>query len=240
MRMLPSLVALALAVACAASTVAPLALPGDASAATPSRLGTPRAVFSIARLKYGGGGDWYGDQSSLKNLLAGLRDRAGVPVGSADGEVVTPTDESLFNHPMLFMSGHGNVKFTPAETERLRRYLTGGGFLWCDDDYGISDSFRREIKRVLPDAELVELPFSHPIFHQQYSFARGLPKIHEHSGGAAKAFGAHHDGRLVALFTFETDIGDGLEDEGIHDDTPAKREDAMRMAVNIALFALSQ
>jgi hypothetical protein len=233
MRMLPTLVAGAALGAC---LFAPLA----AFAASPGRGGAPRAVFSIARLKYGGGGDWYGDQSSLKNLLSGVRDRAGVPIGANDAEVVTPTDESLFNHPMLFMSGHGNVKFTPAEVERLRRYLTGGGFLWCDDDYGISDSFRREMKRVLPETELVELPFTHAVFHQLYAFPHGLPKIHEHDGGAAKAFGAYHDGRMVALFTFDTDLGDGLEDEGVHPDTPTKREEAMRMAVNIALYALSQ
>jgi hypothetical protein len=236
MRTLPSLVAGTLLAACSAAIFAPLA----EAASAPGRFAVPRTVFSIARLKYGGGGDWYGDQSSLRNLLAGLRDRAGVPIAAGDAEVVTPTDESLFNHPMLFMSGHGNVKFTPAEVERLRRYLTTGGFLWCDDDYGISDSFRREMKRVLPDNELFELPFSHAIFHQQYAFSRGLPKIHEHDGGPARAFAAYHDGRMVALFTFDTDIGDGLEDEGVHPDTPAKREDAMRMAVNIALFALSQ
>ncbi|MEO6461653.1 MAG: DUF4159 domain-containing protein [Candidatus Eisenbacteria bacterium] len=200
----------------------------------------PRSTFTVARLKYGGGGDWYGNQSSLKNLLAGLRERAGVPIGAGDAPIVTPTDEALFNHPMVFMSGHGNVKFSPAEVERLRRWLTAGGFLWCDDDYGIGDSFRRELKRVLPDAALVELPWSHPVFHQLYSFPRGVPKIHEHDGGPAKAFGAYHDGRLAVLFTFDTDIGDGLEDAGVHADTPAKREDALRMAINVALFALSQ
>jgi hypothetical protein len=237
MRTLQALIATALVLA---PVLASSLGPETASAAGTGRVGPPRAVFSIARLKYGGGGDWYGDQSSLRNLMAGLRDRAGVPVGATDAEVVTPTDESLFNHPMLFMSGHGNVKFTPAEVERMRRYLTGGGFLWCDDDYGISDSFRREMKRVLPESELVELPFSHAIFRQQYSFAHGLPKIHEHDGGPARAFAAYHDGRMVALFTFDTDLGDGLEDAGVHPDTPAKREDAMRMAVNIALYALSQ
>ncbi len=209
---------------------------GPAAAAGAS----PRSTFTVARLKYGGGGDWYGNQSSLKNLLAGLRERAGVPIGASEAPVVTPTDEALFNHPMLFMSGHGNVKFSPAEVERLRRWLTAGGFLWCDDDYGIGDSFRRELKRVLPGAELVELPWSHPVFHQLYSFPRGLPKIHEHDGGPARAFGAYHDGRLAVLFTHDTDIGDGLEDAGVHADPPAKREDALRMAINVALFALSQ
>jgi hypothetical protein len=201
----------------------------------------PRTAFTIARLKYGGGGDWYGNQTSLPNLLRGLRERAGVPVAATDAPVVTPTDEALFNHPMVFMSGHGNVKFTAAEVERLRRWLTAGGFLWCDDDYGLGESFRREMERVLPGAELVELPWSHPVFHQMYEFPRGLPKIHEHDGGPAKAFGAFQDGRLAVLFTYDTDLGDGLEDAGVHpDDPPAKREDALRMAINIALFALSQ
>jgi hypothetical protein len=230
---LRALLALACAAACSASPWA-VAAPLDA----PSPLA--RTEFSIARLKYGGGGDWYGDQGSVRNLLAGLKSRAGVPTGTADAPVVTPTDEALFNYPMLFMAGHGNVKFTPAEVERLHRYLTAGGFLWCDDDYGISDSFRREMKRVLPESEMVELPFDHPVFHQLYEFPRGLPKIHEHDGGPARAFGIYDDGRLVVLFTFDTDLGDGLEDEGVHPDPPEKREQAMKMGVNIALFALKQ
>jgi hypothetical protein len=199
-----------------------------------------RSAFTIARLKYGGGGDWYGDQGSLRNLLAGLRDRAGVPVGVDDAPVVSPTDDALFNYPMIFMAGHGNVKFTPAEVERLRRYLTGGGFLWCDDDYGIDTSFRREMKRVLPDAELVELPFGHPVFHQMYDFPRGLPKIHEHDGGPARAFAAFHDGRMVVFYSFDTDLGDGMEDAGVHPDSPEKREQALKMGINIALYAMSE
>lgn len=209
--------------------------PGAAAPADPGR-----ARFAIARLKYGGGGDWYGNETSLKNLLAGVRERAGVPVAVGDAPVVTPTDDELFNYPMLFMSGHGNVKFTPAEVERLRRWLDAGGFLWCDDDYGLAESFRREMKRVLPENELVELPWSHPIFRSPYAFPRGLPKVHEHDGGPPKAFGAFRDGRMCVLFTFDTDLGDGLEDAGIHDDPPHKREEALRMAVNIALYALTQ
>jgi hypothetical protein len=213
------------------------ALRGFADAATPAG---SRAAFSIARLKYGGGGDWYGNESSLKNLLAGLADRAGVPVATRDAPTITPTEEALFNHPFLFMSGHGNVKFTPAEVERLRRYLTTGGFLWCDDDFGIDESFRREMQRVLPEGRFVELPHSHPVFHQLYPFPSGLPKIHEHSGGKARAFGIHHDGRLVVFYSFDTDLGDGLEDPGVHPDPPEKREQALRMAINIALFAMKQ
>ncbi len=227
----PARLVLVVALAAACAVAGPL----EAGAAS----GT-RAAFSLARLKYGGGGDWYGNETSLTNLLAGLRDRAGIPVASTEAPVVTPTDEALFNHPMLFMSGHGNVKFTPAEVERLRRYLAAGGFLWCDDDYGLAESFRREMKRVLPESELVELPWTHPVFHQMYAFPRGLPKVHEHDGGPAKAFGAFHDGRLAVLFTFDTDLGDGLEDAGIHSDPPEKREQALRMAINIALYALTQ
>ena len=218
---------------CAGATVA---MGAGGPVATPA---AQRSAFTIARLKYGGGGDWYGDQGSLRNLLGGLRDRAGVPVGVDDAPVVSPNDEALFNYPMVFMSGHGNVKFTPAEVERLRRYLTGGGFLWCDDDYGIDSSFRREMKRVLPDADLVELPFNHPVFHQLYQFPRGLPKIHEHDGGAARAFGAFHDGRMVVFYSFDTDIGDGMEDAGVHPDSPEKREEAMKMGINVALYCVS-
>ena len=227
-----------LALAAPAGGISPAraAAPGSTTTASPA---AQRSAFTIARLKYGGGGDWYGDQGSLRNLLAGLRDRAGVPTGVDDAPVVSPTDEALFNYPIVFMAGHGNVKFTPAEVERLRRYLEGGGFLWCDDDYGIDTSFRREMKRVLPDADLVELPFAHPVFHQMYEFPRGLPKIHEHDGGPARAYGAYHDGRMVVFYSFDTDLGDGLEDAGVHPDTPEKREEALRMGINVALFALT-
>jgi len=216
--------------------VVALALPSYAAAPAPA---AQRSAFTIARLKYGGGGDWYGDQGSLRNLLQGLRDKAGVPVGVDDAPVVSPTDEALFNYPMVFMAGHGNVKFTPAEVERLRRYLTSGGFLWCDDDYGIDTSFRREMKRVLPDAELVELPFAHPVFHQLYDFPRGLPKIHEHDGGPARAYGIVRDGRLCVFFSFDCDLGDGLEDEEVHHDPPEKREAALKMSINIVQYALT-
>jgi len=209
-----------------------------AAFAAPGRA-VPASAFSVGKLKYGGGGDWYGDQTSMKNLLAGARDRLGVPIAAEDAEVVAPLDEALFRHPFLFMSGHGNVKFTPAEVERMHAYLTRGGFLWCDDDYGIDASFRREMKRVLPDESFVELPFSHPIFHQKYDFPGGLPKIHEHDGGPARAFALFHEGRLVVLYTFDTDLGDGLEDEGVHPDPPEKREQALRMALDIVSYVLT-
>lgn len=195
--------------------------------------------FGIARLKYGGGGDWYEDRTSIVNLLRGARERLGIPLAGDQEAVVEPGTAALFQYPMVFAVGHGNIKFTPSEVANLRRYLTTGGFLWVDDDFGIDASLRRELKRVFPDAPLVELPFSHPIFHSLYSFPRGMPKIHEHSGGPPKAFGIVWDGRLVVLFTFDTDLGDGLEDPEVHDDPPEAREAAMRMALNIVHHVLT-
>lgn len=195
--------------------------------------------FGIARLKYGGGGDWYGNQTSLRNLLAAVRQRTTIPVGGTEEAVVEPGSAALFQYAFAWASGHGNLKFTDAEAANLRRWLEAGGFLWVDDDFGMSPSFRREAKRLLPDDELVELPFSHPIFHQLHDFPAGLPKIHEHDGGPARAFGVVRGGRLLVLFTFDTDLGDGLEDESIHQDPPERREAALRMALNIVHYALS-
>jgi hypothetical protein len=196
-------------------------------------------AFGIGRLKYGGGGDWYEDRTSLRNLLRGLHERAGMPVAADEEAVVEPGSAALFQYPFLFACGHGNMKFTPLEVANLRRYLTSGGFLWVDDDFGIDPSFRREMKRVFPEAAIVELPFSHPIFHQLYEFPGGLPKIHEHDGGPARGYGIVWDGRLVVFYSFDTDLGDGLEDEEVHHDPQEKRDAAMRMAMNIAHYALS-
>jgi len=202
-------------------------------------VGPGERAFGIARLKYGGGGDWYEDRTSLSNLMRGVATRTSIAVAGDREAVVEPGSAALFQYPFVFACGHGNIKFTAAEVANVRRYLTGGGFLWVDDDFGIDASLRREMKRVFPDAAFVELPFSHPIFHQLYEFPDGLPKIHEHSGGPPKAFGIVHDGRLVVLYTFDTDLGDGLEDEEVHHDPPETREAAMRMALNIVHYALT-
>lgn len=225
MRLFPGFLALSLTFA-TATLHADATPPGDRE-------------FGIARLKYGGGGDWYEDRTSLVNLLRGFRERTGTPTAGDREAIVEPGSAALFHYPMLFACGHGNMKFTPAEVANLRRYLTTGGFLWVDDDFGIGPSFQREMKRVFPDAGVVELPFSHRIFHQLYVFPGGLPKIHEHSGGPPRAMGIVHDGRLVVLFTSDTDLGDGLEDEEVHRDPPEKREAALRMALNIVHYALT-
>jgi hypothetical protein len=195
--------------------------------------------FTVARLKYGGGGDWYEDRTSLANLMRGLRERTDIPVAGEREAVVEPGSASLFQYPFVFACGHGNIKLAPAEVENVRRYLVAGGFLWVDDDYGIAPSLRRELKRVFPEHELVELPFGHPIFHQLYDFPAGLPKIHEHDGGPARAYSIVHDGRLVVLFSYDCDLGDGLEDEEVHHDPPEKREAALRMAINIVHYAMT-
>ena len=211
-----------------------------ATAAAPDAAPPGARAFTIARLKYGGGGDWYEDRTSLTNLLKALRDRTSIPVASDHEATVEPASAAIFQYPFVFACGHGNIKFTDAELSNLRHYLDAGGFLWVDDDFGIDPSFRREMKRLYPDSPLIELPFSHPIFHQLYEFPGGLPKIHEHDGGPARAYGIFHDGRLVVFYTFDTDIGDGLEDEEIHHDPPEKRDAALRMGLNIVHFALTQ
>jgi hypothetical protein len=199
----------------------------------------PADTIGIARLQYEGGGDWYANPSSLPNLLAAIHERAGLP--AAPREVnVRPLDPALPDHPYLYMTGHGNVAFSPAERESLRRYLVGGGFLHADDNYGLDESFRREIAEIFPDAELVEISPDHPVFHVFYDFPEGLPKIHEHDGNRPQAFGIFYGGRMVVFYSYESDLGDGWEDEGVHDDPPEIREQALRMGVNLFLFALGQ
>jgi len=199
----------------------------------------PADSIGIARLQYDGGGDWYANPSSLPNLLGAIRERTGVPVALRERNV-RPLDPALSDSPYLYMTGHGNVRFTAAERDALRRYLVGGGFLHADDNYGLDESFRREISEIFPDASLTEIPEDHPVFHIFYDFPDGLPKIHEHDGGAPQAFGIFHNGRLVVFYSYESDLGDGWEDEGVHEDSSAVREQALRMGVNLFLYVLGQ
>ncbi len=200
--------------------------------------GEEGSAFTVARIKYGGGGDWYSDPTSLPNLLEGLRNRTNLIVRDREAQVEI-LDEELFHFPFLYMTGHGAVRFSAAEVERLRYHLVHGGFLWADDNYGMDEHFRREIRKVFPGDELVEVPFDHPIYHSPYDFPKGLPKIHEHDGGPPRGYGIFHDGRLVVFYTYETDIGDGLEDAEVHGDPAEKREAALRMAINIVRFVVT-
>lgn len=198
-----------------------------------------RATLTIAQLEYGGGGDWYANPSGLPNLLRFIRERTGLPV--ADRPVsVKLTDPELWSYPYLYLTGHGNILLTDEEVTILRRYLTSGGFLHADDNYGLDESFRREIRRVFPDADLVELPVDHPVYHVFYSFPTGIPKVHEHDGKPAQGFGVFHEGRLVVFYSYESDLGNGWEDPERYGDPPEIREQALRMGLNLFMYALAQ
>jgi hypothetical protein len=207
-----------------------------AAGATP-RLVAAQELVTIGRLRYDGGGDWYANPSSLPNLLAAIRDRAGVRVAPRE-KVVTLADDELWQIPFLHVTGHGNLKWTERDVATLRRYLALGGFLHLDDNYGLDQSARREIARLFPDRPLVEVPLDHPIYHVVYEFPRGVPKIHEHDGKPAQGFGIFHEGRLVLYYSYQTDLGDGWEDADVHRDPPEKREAALRMGVNLFVYAM--
>lgn len=195
--------------------------------------------LTIAQLEYGGGGDWYANPSSLPNLLAFIGENTRIPV-AAQPVHVKLTDPTLWDYPYIYLTGHGNIRFTPEEVDILRRYLTSGGFLHADDNYGLDESFRREIRRVFPEKELVELPADHGVYRAFYRFPDGLPKIHEHEGKPAQGFGIFHEGRLVVFYSYESDLGDGWEDADVHGNPPETREQALRMGVNLFLYALAQ
>jgi hypothetical protein len=195
--------------------------------------------FTVARLKYTGGGDWYSDETSLQNLLRAVKARGEVRVTQQHEAVVSPTDPDMWNYPLLFVTGHGNVKLSEEEIRSLRRYLDQGGLLWADDNFGMDTSFRELMRRVYPESPLVELPFTHELFRQPSPFPKGAPKVHEHDGGPARVFAIVRGGRVAVLYTFDCDIGNGIEDAGIYDDPPAKRDQALRFAVNIATYAVT-
>jgi hypothetical protein len=199
--------------------------------------GNPSAL-TVARLRYGGGGDWYWGRSALPNLHEFLAKNTNIAV--IDKEVnVQATDPELYNYPFLFLTGHGNIKFTDQEVVALREYLTTGGFLFANDSYGLIDAFKREMKRVFPEKDLVELPFSNDIYHYPYKFPNGLPKIHEHDGKPPQGFGIFWEDRLVVFFDYESDIGDGWEDYEVHHDPPEKHQAALKMGANIVTYALT-
>lgn len=199
----------------------------------------PTGELTIGRLKYGGGGDWYGDPTSLPNLLEQLRDRLPMKTTLEDA-VVSPGNPDLFSYPIVYMTSHGTVRFSEAEQANLREYFRRGGFLWADDNYGMDKSFREEMAKLYPDAPLTPLPHDHPVFCSYYKFENGPPKIHEHDGLPPQVLGIYVDGRLAVMYTYQTDIGDGIESEGVHpQDSPQIRAEAMKMAINIMVYALS-
>ncbi len=198
---------------------------------------SPRSEFVLARLKYHGGGDWYNDPSIIPNLLNFMADNTNIDLGREEA-VVEIMDEDLFSFPIIFITGHGRVAFSKDEVARLRLYLTSGGFLYADDDYGMDKSFRKEIKKVFQDQELVEVPFSHEVFRSHFYFRNGLPKIHEHDGGPPQGYGIFYEGRLVVLYSFNTNISDGWADPNVHEDPPEVRQSALKMGTNIVVYAL--
>ena len=209
----------------------PLHRPSDATSRGPGRL-------AIARLQYEGGGDWYANPSSIPNLLSAITARTTMPVERLEAKVRL-TDSALFDYPFLHVTGHGEIKFSDAEITRLREYLKRGGFLHVDDNYGLDESFRREIKRVFPDRELADVPLAHPIYHAVYDFPKGVPKIHEHDGKPARGYGIFLGERLAVYYTYESDLGNGWEDPETYHDPIALHEAALRMGVNLFVYAVT-
>ncbi|HWA57176.1 MAG TPA: DUF4159 domain-containing protein [Gemmatimonadales bacterium] len=210
--------------------------PAEAQLRTASDRDRPVTTMTIGRLHYDGGGDWYANPSSLPNLLAAIAERTGLRVGNRE-KVVQLTDDDIWTVPYLHMTGHGNVHFSDTELGVLRRWILQGGFLHASDNYGMDESFRREMARLFPDHPLVEVPLDHPVYHVVYDFPKGLPKIHEHDGKPAQGFGIFIDGRLAVFYDYQCDLGDGWEDQEVHKDPPEKHEAALRMGVNLFVYA---
>jgi hypothetical protein len=196
------------------------------------------SALTIARIKYAGGGDWYNDPSAEVNLLKFVGQNSSINVNPRY-EFVEIMSENFFAYPFVYMTGHGNVSFSEAEVRRLRTYLENGGFLYADDDYGMDKAFRREMKKVFPDQDLVELPFTHGLYHCRFEFPGGPPKTHEHDRKRPQAFGLFHNGRLVVYYTYETNPSDAWADPEVHNDPEPKRQEALRFGTNIVVWALT-
>ncbi len=190
----------------------------------------------IAKLKYGGGGDWYANKTSLPNLINFCNQNIGTNLNKEE-DVVEVGSPELFYYPFVHMTGHGNVSFTSNDVQNLRNYLISGGFLHIDDNYGLDKFIRREMKKVFPELDFVELPFTHPIYHQKYQFDKGLPKVHEHDNKPPQGFGLIYQGKLVCFYSYECDLGNGWEDQVIYNDPEPIRQLALRMGANILSFA---
>lgn len=195
--------------------------------------------FQIARLKYNGGGDWYNGPTEEPNLLKFVQQNTNIDV-DPEYQFVDLSSDKLFSYSFLFMTGHGNIAFSDYEVQRLRTFLTNGGFLYADDDYGMDLAFRREMKKVFPEQNLVELPFSYGLYHCQFQFPNGVPKIHEHNGKPPQGFGIFFKGRLVVYYTYESNPSDGWDDPEVHNDPEPVRQEALQFGTNIVVWALTQ
>ena len=194
--------------------------------------------YQVALLKYSGGGDWYANPTSLPNLVK----FANANIKTNISEVIATVDvgsPEIFNYPFIHMTGHGNVIFSSQEIMNLRNYLISGGFLHIDDNYGLDKFIRPQLKKIFPELDLVELPFDHPIYHQAYNFPNGLPKIHEHDDKPPQGFGLIYEGRLVLIYSYESDLGDGWEDQAVHKDSDATRQKALQMGANILQYVFT-
>ena len=198
-----------------------------------------QGILKIAKLQYNGGGDWYANKTALPNLIEFCNRELNTQISIREN-IVEVGSSDIFLYPFVYMTGHGNVVFTDQEAENLRKYLISGGFLHIDDNYGLDVFVRNEMKKVFPELEFVELPFDHPIYHQKFSFREGLPKIHEHDGKPAQGFGLIFEGRLVCYYSYESDLGNGWEDQHIHNDPESVRLEALKMGANIISYAFIQ
>lgn len=196
-------------------------------------------TLKIAKLKYNGGGDWYANKTSLPNLIKFCNQQLNLNLNPEE-DFVEPGSSDIFNYPFIHLTGHGNIVFSDQEAKNLRTYLIAGGFLHADDNYGLDKFFRREMKKVFPELDLVELPFNHPIYHQKFDFNNGLPKVHEHDGKAPQGFGLIYENRLVCFYTYECDLGNGWEDRETYNDPEATRLKALQMGTNILQYVFTK
>jgi hypothetical protein len=195
--------------------------------------------LKIARLKYNGGGDWYANKTSLPNLISFCNKQLDVNLATEE-DIVEVGSSEIFSYPFIHLTGHGNIVLSDQEAKNLRNYLIAGGFLHADDNYGLDKFFRREMKKVFPELNFVEIPFSHPIYHQKFNFSSGLPKVHEHDNKPPQGFGLIYEGKLVCFYTYECDLGNGWEDQEIYNDPETTRQKALQMGANILQYAFTR
>jgi hypothetical protein len=195
--------------------------------------------FQIAKLKYGGGGDWYANKTSLPNLIEFANQYLRLNLNPEEA-VTEPGSMDIFQYPFVHMTGHGNVVFSQEEARNLRKYMLAGGFLHIDDNFGMDKFIRREMKKVFPELDFVELPFTHPVYHQKFNFNKGLPKVHQHDGKPSQGFGLLWEGKLICFYSYECDLGNGWEDQSVYNDPESIRQQALQMGANLLSFALTR